>query len=108
MSQKLVQGVKHSAKAVKKESRVALVKRSPQPGLIYIFILRGVKGLEKAFVVGSDEEVVKILKKFSATCLDVEQVEASISTFPQQLRGAITAYANLLERLSSEITSLVG
>lgn len=108
MNRKLSQGRRQLTRIAKKESRVALVKKSPQLGLIFVFVLRGVRGLEKAFVVEGEEEVLKILEKFSATYLEVEQLGNSINSLPHSLRGIVTTYADLLERLSSEITSLVG
>lgn len=108
MNKKLDRGKKRLTKAAKRESRVALAKKSPWLGLIFVFVLRGVKGLEKAFVVESEEEVLEILKKFSAIYLEVGQVRSSVNSLPQPFRSTVTTYADLLERLSSEIASLIG
>lgn len=93
----------------KREARIALVRRSGSLDLAIVFVLRGVKGLEKAFVVGSGEELERVLKQFSAIAIEVggEEPEPALE-LPAQLRETVAGFRELLERLSSELSLLVG
>ncbi|MEM1681793.1 MAG: hypothetical protein QXT76_05395 [Sulfolobales archaeon] len=93
----------------KKEARIALIKKLHSKGLTLVLILRGVKGLEKVYVLSYEDEVAGLLKQFSAVALEVDQLDlSSLSKFPEQLRDVIINYSEFLERLSSELTSLIG
>lgn len=93
----------------KREARVALVKRVRPLGLTLVLILRGVKGLEKVYVLEHEEEVSNIMKQFSAVALEVDRLDQeNLSKLPEQLREVVASFRDLLERLSSEIASIVG
>ncbi|MCX8184667.1 MAG: hypothetical protein RMI56_01405 [Sulfolobales archaeon] len=94
---------------IKKESRIALVKKIYKLNLIVVFVLRGVKGLEKAYVIDGEEELNRILGQFSAVILDVDTLDhEKLLNLPNRFREVITHYGELLKRLSSELTPLIG
>ncbi|MCS7099483.1 MAG: hypothetical protein RMH84_02050 [Sulfolobales archaeon] len=94
---------------VKKESRIALLKKVDKLNLVIVLVLRGVKGLEKAYVVSREEELSRILEQFSATALDVDKLNPeNLLGLPSGLREVVVRYGELLKRLSSELISLVG
>lgn len=78
-------------------------------GLTLVLVLRGVKGLEKVYVLGHEEEVSNIVKRFSAVALEVDRLDhENLSGLPEQLREVVIGFRDFLERLSSEITSIAG
>ncbi len=91
----------------KREARIALIKRSGSLGLALVLILRGAKGPEKVFVVSSEEELDRVLRQFSATAVEVDRPE-SAPELPGRLKETVASFKELLERLSSELASLVG
>lgn len=93
----------------KKETRIALIKKSPALNLVLIFILRGVKGLEKMYVLDREEDVYGVLEQFSAVAVEIDQLESSdLLKLSGNLREVVGNYKELIERLSSELTSLTG
>lgn len=95
--------MKLAARRAKRETRVAIAREVPGLGVFIVFVLRGVKGLEKVFVVDG-ESLGEVAERYSAVLVDPS------SPPPRGLEGiwsTVVKYWEVLGKLSVELESLL-
>jgi hypothetical protein len=92
-----------AARRAKRETRVAIAREVPGLGAFLVFVLRGVKGLEKVLLVdgGSLGEVVE---RYSAVLVDPGGPPPKGF---EKMWGTVVKYWGVLEKLSAEMESLL-
>lgn len=92
-----------AARRAKRETRVAIAREVPGLGVFVVFVLRGVKGLEKVLLVDG-ESLGDAVRRYSAVLVDPG------SPPPKGLEGiwsTVVKYWEVLGKLSVELENLL-
>jgi hypothetical protein len=95
--------LRSAARRAKRETRVAIAREVPGLVAFLVFVLRGVKGLEKVLLVDG-ESLGEVLGRYSAVLVDPSGPPPEGF---EGVWGTVVKYWGVLERLSAEVESLL-